>query len=85
MALNVAWLITDGNLNFEKKLRLDDKIAYLCQTGKIHERQVQHVRTVYAKMYWQLADAFILARDSKRLLFYLSADFAKVGIPFICM
>ena len=52
--------------------------AHLCETRKVDQREVEHVRAVYAKVDGQLRDTLVLPSDPERLGLNLLANFAKV-------
>ena len=51
----------------------------LCEARQVHDSQVQDVRAVYPQRYRKLADTLVLARNTERLLLYLSANVIEVG------
>ena len=57
--------------------------THLCQTRQVHQRQVKHVRAVYAEMDEELADALVLARDAECLLLDLAANLVEVGVALV--
>ena len=57
--------------------------THLCQTGQIHEGEVEYVRAVYAEVDGELADALVLARDAERLLLDLAANLVEVGVALV--
>jgi hypothetical protein len=66
-------------------LHLVQIVSHLRQTGKIDQCQIQHIWTVYFEMNGQLANSFVLSCYSKRLIFNLSSNLAKVCESFVEM
>ena len=57
--------------------------THLCEAWEVDEREVKHVRAVYAQVYRQLRHAFILPCDAERLLLDLPPDLAEIFEPLV--
>ncbi len=87
MPFDITRLIAYRDLTFALKiniaLRLRDIATHLRQTRQVHQRQVQHVRAVYAEMDGEFADALVLPSDPERLLLDFAPYLAEVGETFV--
>lgn len=55
------------------------RIAYFCQTGQVHQREVQDVGRVNLEVDRLTRDALIVTSDASRFVFNLALDIAKIS------
>lgn len=53
--------------------------AYLCQTGKVDQRQIQDMGRVDFEIDRLTRDALVVTSDAGRLVFDFALDIAKIG------